>query len=249
MEGGTVRECRAVRDLLPEHVLGALPRDQAVRVERHLAWCAGCRREAGELAEGMEAAAGLAGPAEPPPGLEERVVRAVRRTAGRRSRRPARAAALLAAVVAVGAMSWGAAMADRARRMDDAAASAREDAVAAAERFARAVEDLSGQSVREAVLRPVAGGGGGGRALLYDAEGEGADSWVLVIAGGLDEEAAPYRARLLGPGPPLRLGRLFPSAEARHAAYLVFREAAEDYGEALVVDAEGGPVLRGRFNG
>lgn len=156
---------------------------------------------------------------------------------------------LVAAVVAVGAMSWGAAMADRARRLDDAAASAREDAVAAAERFARAVEDLSGESVREAVLRPVADDGGGGRALLYQAEGEGADSWVLVIAGGLDEEAGPYRARLLGPWPPLRVGRLFPSAEARHAGYLVFREDAEGYGEAVVVDGEGLPVLRGTFNG
>lgn len=247
-----MRECGAVRDLLPEHALGALPPEQAHRVESHLEWCAGCRKEHRELTEGMEAAARLAGLAEPPPGLEERVVRVVRRTAERRSKRPARVVALVAAVVAVGALGWGAAMADRAQRMDDVAATAREDAVAVAERFARAVEELplSGRAVREAVLRPTEGGEGGGRALVYDAEAEGVNSWVLVIAGGLDEKAGPYRARLLGTGMPLRVGpQLFPSAPGRYAAYLLFRGDAGGYTEALVVDGEGRPVLRGIFNG
>lgn len=247
-----MRECQAVRDLLPEHVLGALPPEQARGVEDHLAWCAGCRREHRELAEGVEAAARVAGPAEPPPDLEERVVASVRRTAGGRSRRPARAAALIAAMVAVGAMGWGAAMADRAQRLDDAAEVAREDAATAAERFARAVEELplAGRTVREAVLRPTGDGMGGGRALVYDAETEGVNSWVLVIAGGLDEEAGPHRARLLGKGTPLRVGpQLYPSAPGRQAAYLLFRGDAGAYSEVVVVNGDGHPVLRGAFNG
>jgi hypothetical protein len=247
-----VRECAAVRDLLPEHALGALPAEEVRRVEAHLAWCAGCRREHRELAEGMEAAARLAGPADPPPGLEERVVASVRRTAGRRSRRSTRVAALVAALVAVGAMGWGAAMADRAQRLDDAAEVARDDAAAAAERFARAVEELplAGRSVREAVLRPTGDGTGGGRALVYDAEGEGVNSWVLVIAGGVEDEEGPYRARLLGKGIPLRVGpQLYPSAPGRQAAYLLFRGDAGAYTDVVVVNGDGRPVLRGTFNG
>lgn len=243
-----MRECRTVRDLLLEHALGTLPAEDVSRVERHLAWCAGCRKEGRELAEGVEAAARLGEPAEPPPDLEDRVVRAVGGLAARRSRRSGRAAVLVAAALAIAAMGWGAAMADRAERMGDVAASAREDAVQAAERFARAVEGISGRPVREAVLRPLSGTSGGGRALLYDAETEGVDSWVLVVVGGLDPAAGPYRARVLGDGSPLRLGRMFPSAEGRHAAHLLFRDEASGFAQVVVVDGEGLPVLLGRFN-
>jgi hypothetical protein len=134
--------------------------------------------------------------------------------------------------------------------MGNVAATAREDAVEAAEQFARAVEGISGRPVREAVLRPLAGGVGGGRALLYDAEeAEGVDSWVLVVTGGLSPDDGPYRARLLGEGSPLRLGRLFPSVEGRHAAHRLFRGDASGYVQVVVVDGQGLPVLLGRLNG
>ena len=44
--------CLQVRDRLTDFALGLLTTPEATEVERHLAWCPGCRREAAELHEG-----------------------------------------------------------------------------------------------------------------------------------------------------------------------------------------------------
>jgi hypothetical protein len=111
--------CVDVRDRLTEHALGLLSFEELTEMERHLEECPGCRKEAVQLQEGVETVSLALLPAEPAPGLEDRVIGAVARSAhaslstagpGRRAgRRPLQvlAAATLAVVlVATGAVAW-----------------------------------------------------------------------------------------------------------------------------------------------
>lgn len=237
-------DCAHVRETLPEYALGTLPSDDPVR--DHLAGCAGCRKEAGELMEGVEVAA-LATAAPPPDGLEDRVVAAVARAAGARDRRRrAPVAGLLAAALLL-ALGWGAAMAGRAERLGNEAEVARQAAVEAAREFGLFVEDLSGGGAREAALRSTSAGAAGGRAIVFDTDVPGASDWVLVIVGGLPEEEGPYRAKLRGRGEAVRVGRLWPSAEGRLAAYALFGELPAAQEDVVVLDADGAVVLKGRL--
>lgn len=238
-------DCPHVREMLPEYALGTLRAGDVPWVRDHLTACAGCRKEAAELMEGVEAAALLAGPAEPPPELEDRVVRAVVRAAGRRSqRRRAPVAGLLAAALLL-SLGWGAAMAGRAERMGDEAETARRAAAEAAREFGLFVEDLSGEGVREAALRSTSSSAAGGRAIVFDSDVPGASDWALVIVGGLPEDEGPYRAKLRGEGGSVRVGRLWPSAEGRLAAYALFGAIPGDQEDVVVLDEDGAVVLRG----
>lgn len=239
-------DCTHVRGMLPEYALGTLPPKDVPAVREHLRACAGCRKEAGELMEGVEGAA-LATAAQPPPELEDRVVAAVARAAGRRAgRRRVPAAALLAAAFLL-ALGWGAAMAGRAERLGDEAETARRVAAQAARDFGIFVEDLSGRGAREAALRSTSSLVAGGRAIVFDTDVPGASDWVLVIVGGLPEEGGPYRAKLRGEGGDLRVGRLWPSAEGRLAAYALFGELPTGQDDVVVLDGDGAVVLKGRL--
>jgi hypothetical protein len=114
--------CAAVRDLMPELALGSLATRDASSIERHLAWCAACRKEAGDLHRAAALLPYALAQAVPSESLEARVVGVVREASGGRGTTRARrgrsgAAALIAAMVAVSALGWGAVMAGRADRL------------------------------------------------------------------------------------------------------------------------------------
>jgi hypothetical protein len=241
-------ECREVRELLPEHALGVLPERDRAAVDRHLAWCAGCRKEARELAEGAEAVVSTIPWPEPPAELEDRVVRSVARDAGRSRRRTPYAAAALAAAVAAASIGVAVAMAGRVERLEDAAAGARGRAEAAAAEFENVLEELSGQTpILSAPLEPPDGGQAGGRALLFDTT-EGTQDFAVVIVGGLAREGQPYRAYLTSTaGNRIAVGRLVPSAEGQLARYRFFFEDLSRYRTILVLDGAGQTALEGTF--
>src|SRR5262245_38008136 len=98
-------ECVDVRDRLTEYALSLLPAQEVAPVEEHLSWCAGCRKEAAELAGGA-AVAGMALPqSDPPKGLEDRIVKEIRAAGGipsqRRGRARSRTMIILAATLAI----------------------------------------------------------------------------------------------------------------------------------------------------
>jgi hypothetical protein len=139
--------CLLVRDLLPEHAIGVLSPDEAAGVDRHLAWCAACRKEVGELQRAAATLAFSVAPVEPPQELEGRVVNAVRAVASRRStprRRRAVAAALLAAVLSLTGLGWGAVMAGRNARLEEQVRSALEDRGLASRNLAEVIAQLEG---------------------------------------------------------------------------------------------------------
>jgi hypothetical protein len=115
--------CAAARDLMPELALGSLATRDALSIERHLAWCAACRKEAGDLHRAAALLPYALAQAVPSDSLEGRVVGVVREASGGRGSTWARrgrsgAAALIAAMVAVSALGWGAVMAGRADRLE-----------------------------------------------------------------------------------------------------------------------------------
>jgi len=139
--------CVAVRDRLPERALGGVSSNDGQVLERHLAWCAACRKEAGELESAAATFAFALAPVEPEPDLEDRVVDVVRSTASKRqplvARRGRLAVALaVAGMVAVAGLGWGAVMAGRAARFEDLSRQVKVEKAHAAERFQEILDSL-----------------------------------------------------------------------------------------------------------
>ena len=141
--------CLAVRERLTEHALGVLPAAERPVVDRHLEWCAACRKEAAELQRAAATLAYSVAPVEPPEGLEHRVVGAVRDAAGlRRAGAPRRsrvaAAGALAAMLALSGLGWGAVMAGRAERAQEQVQSVRIEQAESVANFRELIADLEG---------------------------------------------------------------------------------------------------------
>jgi hypothetical protein len=208
--------CLVVRDRLVERSLAALSPEDATAVERHLAWCAACRKEAAELDRAAATFALTLAPEAPAADLEDRVVEAVRIRAdkgsvpaGRPSHRSRLAAAsVVAAMVAVSALGWGVAMAGRAERASEQASAERQQRVAL-----EVFKDVIGASVFEpgnhvylGNLAPTGGRTGAGTALTLVSPS--IPDIAVVTVSGLpvnDTDALPYRVWAVEDGTGKRL--------------------------------------------
>lgn len=240
-------DCSTVRELLAEHALDTLEEDRRRFVDRHLEWCAGCRKEMGELVEGAAVVVTALAPAEPPADLENRVVRAIKEVASRRGRarrpRAGLVAAVVAALVAMGAVGWAVAMTGRVSELQDAAGSAE----VRARQFENVLRDILIEAddgrILSAELVGVGDAVGGGRGIVFDSPG-GID-WALVLAGGLPKEEGPYRAYLTIGGQRHRVGRLSPSSPGEVAVYRIFSSDVSEARWVSIRDSSGNTVLRG----
>jgi hypothetical protein len=250
--------CLTVREQLPEFAVGVLSPEDRAAVERHLAWCAGCRKEAGELGTAAATFAFTLPQAEPPVGLADRIVAEIKRATGAPgSRRRIRTAvaSTVAAMVAVAGLGWGAVMAGRAERFADRAARAERARVAALEQF-RHVLALEGLGTRLPVdqtylgqLAPASGAQVGGGAALQLVSPTKLD-FVMVIVNGLDPThgSLPFQVVVRNAdGQTLKAGRI--TALDKDGGAEVFHEFPDKdlsgYTSVLVTDADGRVVLQG----
>jgi anti-sigma factor RsiW len=147
--------CLDLREHLTEYAVGTLDPGEARRVERHLEWCEGCRKEVAELQEGLAPLAQSLDPVEPPRQLEERVVARIMAASGRwrgvprHGARALLASTLTAILVALGALGWAVAERQNVAGVKQDAA----DQLAQAKAFARFLESV-GATPYFATLRP-----------------------------------------------------------------------------------------------
>jgi len=253
--------CAAVRDRLPEHALGTLDGTEASGVDRHLQWCAACRKEDGELTRAAATLAFSVAPAEPDPSLQDRIVAAVQQrsqmgpvahAAGRRGRLAV--AAVAAAMLAVSGLGWGAVMAGKAARSEaQAQATIRsgQDDFNKFRNILRSAEFNDPQNqVLIGTLSPSAGGTGGGSALTLVSPSI-IDMAVVMVSGlpAAPQGTLPYIARLSGSDlPVLTVGKI---RTLVGGAAMIARNIDGDlsgYDRVVVRDAHGKVVMRGRLS-
>ena len=248
--------CVAVRDQLPELAVGVLSERERVALERHLQWCAGCRKEAAELGEAAATFGFALAPAPLPFGLEDRVVAGVGRAAARpRTRRRTRTviAAVIAAAIAVASLGWGVVMAERAQRFAERAAQAEQARSQALAQFQHVLDSLPFQTRADEThlgqLAPTPAIQQGGGAVLQLVSPTRLD-FVVVIVNGLprDPSLAPYRVTLRDAGGRVLQGGKIAELDADGGgqAFRQFRNTdLTGFTTVLVRDAYGRVVLKG----
>jgi Putative zinc-finger len=252
--------CAGVRDLLPERALGVAGPAEASTVDRHLATCAACRKEARDLERATATMAYALAPAEPPPELADRVIGGLRAVAGtpsrereRRlpSRRRARrtTALVLAASLAVGGLGWVASAA-RAPRADQASSIGQrgEGALDALRRLIRKSEFSDpGTEVRLGLLTAANGAIGTGSAITIIAPSQ--DDRVLVLLSGLagGKLHLPYRVTLVDDGERRAFVGLVDTLDTSGGATVarIFHRDLSGFSDIVVRDHAGRRVLRG----
>jgi Putative zinc-finger/Anti-sigma-K factor rskA, C-terminal len=251
--------CGEVRERLPERALGVLEPREAAEIDRHVSWCAACRKESAELTDAAAVLAYAAAPAEPPQELEQRVVDLVHAQArhGGRVHAPGRrgrlaVAAAVAAMVAVSGLGWGAVMAGKAARSEEQATAMSQRSSEAEHRFVELLQTMEFTDPQNDVflgtLAPGAGGSGGGSAFTLVSP-DYIDMAVVMVNGlpAPKRAAMPYEVRLIGRGGrALSVGRIG-SLDAGGGA-IVAQEFDRDlgpYGRVVVTDADGHVVLSG----
>jgi anti-sigma factor RsiW len=253
--------CALVRDRLPERALGTLDAGDSTEVDRHLQWCAACRKEDGELGRAATTLAFSVPPAEPDPSLEARVVAAVQRRAqsgpsghvsGRRGRLAV--AAVAAAMMAVSGLGWGAVMAGKAARSEAQAKQTIKSGQDAAALFRQLLTTSEFNNPDNEVLLgslvPAAGTTGGGSAFTLVSPSL-IDMAVVMVTGlpPASDGSLPYTVRLSGPNlQVLTVGRI--RALDAGGAAMIAKDLDQDlngYNRVVVRNARGKVVMQGRL--
>jgi Putative zinc-finger len=251
--------CLTVRERLSEHALGALPELDASAVDRHLEWCAACRKEAGELQRAAATLAYSVAPVEPPAELEERVVGAVRAAANRRraaSPRRSRVAAagVLAAMLALTGVGWGAVMAGRAERAEERAAAAAAEQREAVRKISEVfrLPEVDPEAIAEVstLLSPQLREGRGDAFVLLSPSG---DDLAFVLVSGLTnvrDVQLPLEVRLVGNGSrQLVVGKIRTlNSGGEGGVYRPFAEPLRGFSAVVIRDTRGTVLLRGTLS-
>ena len=254
--------CLVVRDRLAERALGALPGRELGPIDRHLVWCAACRKEAAQLDSAAAMLAFSVAPADegPSPELEDRVVESVQGQAARRAgghhaprRRRLAVATIVAATLAVSSLGWGAVMAGRAARSDEAAAAAKNRQDSAAEQFERILSQLEFSDPEGEVLlgtlTHTRHGGGSGSAFTLVSPSI-ADMAIVLVNGvpASERSSAPFAVELLGPrGASMDVGSIDALDDGGSGIVVNdrFDLSLGVYDRVIVRDIDGRVVLRG----
>jgi hypothetical protein len=252
--------CLSVRERLTEQVLGVLPKAERTVLDRHLEWCAACRKEAGELQRAAATLAYSVAPVEPPAELEDRVVNAVRSAAGRRRAAAPRrsrvaAAGVLAATLALSGLGWGAVMAGRAERFEQQAADARVQqqlAIANLQEFFNELPGLDPEAIVEVstLLSPSLQAGRGDALVLLSPSG---DDLAFVLVDGLTEVRSaqlPLRVRLVSDDAnKFLVGEIRTLDQAGGGGvFATFHEELDEVSAVVIRDARRRVVLRGTLS-
>ena len=246
--------CAAVRDLLPEHALGVTAPQAAPDVERHIAVCAACRKEAKDLGRAAAVLAFALQPATPPPDLEDRIVNKIHASGGRgrhlpRPRRRGLALAIAAALVLSG-LGVGAVIANRASPREQTAATTNQENLAL-QAFKNLIQnsELAAPGTEAFLGNLVATNGDVGNGAAMTLVVPGVDDRVIVIVTGLPHRRAvvPYRVWLLnGRGTAAFVGRI--SALDTGGGATIARTFSRNlalFDRVVVRDASGRLVLSG----
>lgn len=254
--------CFEVRDRLAESALGVLDQGDERELERHLAWCAGCRKESAELGSAAHLLGFAVAPVSSPSDLEDRVLSGVHAAAaGPSGRRRAHAAvvSIVAALAAIAGLGWGAAMAGRAERFAERAAQAEAAKELQLDQFRRVLSSVipgariaTDQTHLAQLAPPPASPGVGGGAALELISPTTMD-FVIVRVAGLDPQdssALPYRVTVANAGGRvLRIGTIRSlDADGTADVFHQYRFDLTGFTDVRVADASGHVVLRGSID-
>ena len=260
-------DCLRVRDELPEYVLSGLQAEERAFVDRHLEWCAGCRKEASHLLGGAASVGRLVPQVTPPAHLEDQVVREVHRAAGRQGgrRRPRVLRATLVAVLVLGVVGWGANVnaryqSERQARSDSEQRAAKQSleiqrlieviqkTISGSRPGRGSAEEAVGQA-RQVTLVPPPGRQGGGGAVVYTSPTS--KDWALVVVGGLPERQLPYHVMLRSSsGATLLVGKIKElDSSGGGEVWTVFPRNLRPFRFVVVRDRGGAPALRATLPG
>lgn len=251
--------CGAIRERLPERALGTLDAPDDEALDRHLVWCAACRKEARELSHAAATLAFALAPVEPPPELEGRVVEAIRDVTapGTIPRRGRLAVALaVAAMIAISGLGWGAVMAGRAARFAETAAVQRQRTADALRRFSEYLDssefNAPGNQVFVGKLTATTRRGTAAGSALTLVSAVDADVAIVMVSGlrASPNGVLPLRVILTTErGQTLSVGRIT-TLDAGGNAIVVRRFVLDlsRYSGVQVMERSGAVVLRGSLH-